>query len=700
MPSRPHVSAAEAPLHQIIKARIQGHHPFSSLLVGLAAGGAITVAFTFFFILALLYRKLLKTKKTSPLDLGIRRFSYRELKLATASFGEDHKLGHGGFGSVYRGRLRINGSETEVAVKVLDPGSLQGEREFQNEVSVMAKLGCSSPYVVGLLGFCQDTKRKRKMLVYEYMPNRSLQEALFGDGKNPRLLLGWKTRFKIITDTARALAFLHSKCDPVIIHGDVKPSNILLDSNMSAKIADFGLSRLQERAEEAVGRLDIEEETEKDEEEEEDVELQNEGTLVDGSESVFDEEKSAKSRQVFSPESLIGDKSVPENPNLKDDIDNGTEITEKGAKDQFTDAKSTQNTDYSESDVTSLDGSAILMMPGNENHKNKTKKKKSPKSGSEREWWWKQDCNSGELGLKDYVMEWIGSEIRKENEPNVNLSKILESSPNPSLKNPKKTASQRRRSLEWWTSLSSEGGESKAKLGSKTRKNHRTSREWWREEYCEELCNKNKAKKKAHSRSLSMEWWRSDMEEEKKQRKNNLRNKSTTSSRHSRDFWSGDLLGSTPSMRGTVCYVAPEYGGGGIVSEKGDVYSFGVVILVTVAGRRPLQMTASPITELERANLISWARHLARSGNVLELVDPCLNEAVPDFDREEAILCITIALLCLQRLPAGRPSMSDVVNMLSGEMEVPSLPLEFSPSPPYAIPFVSRMKSSASQKRS
>jgi serine/threonine protein kinase len=163
--------------------------------------------------------------------------------------------------------------------------------------------------------------------------------------------------------------------------------------------------------------------------------------------------------------------------------------------------------------------------------------------------------------------------------------------------------------------------------------------------------------------------------------------------RNSQDWASGEIpksggISSTPSMRGTVCYIAPEYGGGGLLSEKCDVYSFGVLLLVVVSGRRPLQVTASPMSEFERANLISWARQLAYNGKLLDLVDP----SILSLDKDQALLCITIGLLCLQRSPSKRPTVKEIVGMLSGEAEPPHLPFEFSPSPPSNFPFKSPRK--------
>ncbi|XP_057489385.1 receptor-like serine/threonine-protein kinase At2g45590 [Actinidia eriantha] len=127
---------------------------------------------------------------------------------------------------------------------------------------------------------------------------------------------------------------------------------------------------------------------------------------------------------------------------------------------------------------------------------------------------------------------------------------------------------------------------------------------------------------------------------------------------------------------------------GGDLSEKCDVYSFGVLLLVLIAGRRPLQVTGSPMSQFQRANLISWARHLTRAGKLIDLVD----QSIQSFDQEQALLGITVALLCLQKSPARRPSMKEVVGMLSGELESPQLPIEFSPSPPSRFPFKSHKK--------
>ncbi|KAL2324467.1 hypothetical protein Fmac_023525 [Flemingia macrophylla] len=133
-------------------------------------------------------------------------------------------------------------------------------------------------------------------------------------------------------------------------------------------------------------------------------------------------------------------------------------------------------------------------------------------------------------------------------------------------------------------------------------------------------------------------------------------------------------VSSNPSTRGTVFYVAPEYGYSGEVSEKCDVYSFGVLLLVIVSGRRPLQMTVS---EFQRANLVAWARQCGRRGKLLEVVD----ESVECLDKGQATLCVTVALMCLLKSSSRRPSMKEVLRMLTGEIPTPQLPLHNSHSP-------------------
>ncbi|KAJ9187278.1 hypothetical protein P3X46_002752 [Hevea brasiliensis] len=162
-------------------------------------------------------------------------FDLRTLQIATNFFSDLNQLGHGGFGPVYRG-LIPNGQE--VAVKKLSLNSRQGLREFTNEVKLLLKLQHKN--LVTLLGCCVEGTEK--MLVYEYLPNKSLDYFLFDKQKSSSL--DWTTRFRIVTGVARGLLYLHEEAPERIIHRDIKASNVLLDEHLNPKISDFGLARL------------------------------------------------------------------------------------------------------------------------------------------------------------------------------------------------------------------------------------------------------------------------------------------------------------------------------------------------------------------------------------------------------------------------------------------------------------------------
>ncbi|XP_038893613.1 cysteine-rich receptor-like protein kinase 10 [Benincasa hispida] len=163
------------------------------------------------------------------------QYHFNTIDAATNNFSAHNKLGEGGFGVVYKGRLN-NGQE--IAVKRLSRTSLQGSEEFKNEVMVVAKLQHRN--LVRLLGFCLEGEEK--ILVYEYIPNKSLDYFLF-DFKRQREL-NWLSRYKIINGIARGILYLHEDSRLRIIHRDLKASNILLDENMYPKISDFGMARI------------------------------------------------------------------------------------------------------------------------------------------------------------------------------------------------------------------------------------------------------------------------------------------------------------------------------------------------------------------------------------------------------------------------------------------------------------------------
>ncbi|XP_057455296.1 receptor-like serine/threonine-protein kinase At2g45590 [Lotus japonicus] len=642
------------------------HHHHREMILGGAIAAAVFFIALVTSVAIFLYRKL-SYNRTAPFEHSQRRFSYSVLRRATNSFSPSTRLGHGGFGSVHKATLP---SGQTVALKVMDsPGSIQGEREFHNELSLCSNL--RSPFILSLLGFSSDRRGRKLVLVYELMPNRSLQDALL-DRRCPELMV-WVNRFDVAVSVAKGLEYLHHHCDPPVIHGDIKPSNVLLDREFKAKIGDFGLARVKSTVEESgIGMV---EEKKKEGVEDccsvlEDVESVATNTTVERSPEsctvrVLDSDASPEVGVVVSPEMGVG---VDKLSVLSDGC---------------------------------LDKLSIDSGTGNQ--------RKKGGGGSGRDWWWKQESGGGsESGrVKDYVMEWIGSEIKKERPK----SEWVDSGSSPCSAGRNNSGvgiaavaaavvKKQRKRLDWWASLDEE----KVKA-----KKNRKPREWWKEEFCEELAKKSRKKKRSLD-SSGESWWQRDIEDGAAKKKKKRKSKGSRGSidwwleglsgeirnlgrRNSQDWVSGDIpksggISSTPSMRGTVCYIAPEYGGGGQLSEKCDVYSFGVLLLVLIAGRRPLQVTASPISEFERANLISWARQLAHNGRLLDLVDTSIHS----LDKEQALLCITIALLCLQRSPAKRPSMKEIVGMLTGEAEPPHLPFEFSPSPPSNFPFKSRKK--------
>ncbi|XP_058101810.1 putative serine/threonine-protein kinase [Magnolia sinica] len=167
---------------------------------------------------------------------NVQQFSLKELKTSTHGFRSSNKIGDGGFGSVYKGKLR-DGSA--VAVKVLSVESTQGEREFLAEIAAMSNVRHKN--LVKLRGCC--SQGLNRILVYDYMPNNSLSQALLGKERNGAKF-SWKVRSRIAFGVAHGLAYLHDEIKPHVVHRDIKASNILLDEDLTAKISDFGLAKL------------------------------------------------------------------------------------------------------------------------------------------------------------------------------------------------------------------------------------------------------------------------------------------------------------------------------------------------------------------------------------------------------------------------------------------------------------------------
>ncbi|PUZ52220.1 hypothetical protein GQ55_6G252900 [Panicum hallii var. hallii] len=176
---------------------------------------------------------------------GPREFDYREIRKATNNFDEKMKLGQGGYGVVYRGVVVGDhtspggpGSAVEVAVKKFSRASTQGQNDFLAELSIINRL--RHKHLVRLVGWSHDNGEL--LLVYEFMPNGSLDQHLFSSAPG-RQLLGWELRYNIVQGVASALHYLHDEYDQRVVHRDLKASNIMLDAAFGARLGDFGLAR-------------------------------------------------------------------------------------------------------------------------------------------------------------------------------------------------------------------------------------------------------------------------------------------------------------------------------------------------------------------------------------------------------------------------------------------------------------------------
>ncbi|KAG6541341.1 hypothetical protein Mapa_017283 [Marchantia paleacea] len=218
----------------------------SGFTVNLVVGVVVGLSSLFLIILGLVLWKRRKnfsfldifSNKETELDenwempAGVHRFTVEELARITSDFDDSHIIGAGGFGKVFSGILDDG---RMVAIKRASAGSLQGVKEFRNEVTLLSRL--HHRHLVRLEGFCEE--KNFQVLVYEFMKRGNLGTHLYGGNTK----LDWYKRLEIAYEVAQGLEYIHSFADPPVIHRDVKPSNILLDENMVAKLADFGISK-------------------------------------------------------------------------------------------------------------------------------------------------------------------------------------------------------------------------------------------------------------------------------------------------------------------------------------------------------------------------------------------------------------------------------------------------------------------------
>ncbi|XP_058099381.1 L-type lectin-domain containing receptor kinase S.4-like [Magnolia sinica] len=209
-----------------------------ALVIGVSVSAVILLTVSV-SVAIYLFRKIKNADVIEPweLEYGPHRFSYKELKKATKGFREKELLGFGGFGRVYKGTLPK--TKTQVAVKRISHESKQGIREFVAEIASIGRLRHRN--LVQLQGWCR--RRSDLMLVYDFMCNGSLDRYIFD---NPKSILSWNQRYKILRGVASGLLYLHEEWEQIVVHRDVKASNVLLDGEMNGRLGDFGLARLYE----------------------------------------------------------------------------------------------------------------------------------------------------------------------------------------------------------------------------------------------------------------------------------------------------------------------------------------------------------------------------------------------------------------------------------------------------------------------
>ncbi|KAL2247556.1 G-type lectin S-receptor-like serine/threonine-protein kinase At4g27290 isoform X5 [Sesamum indicum] len=223
---------SETELSTDLEKKKEKKRPMKLILISMVSGVVVSGFINGAILLMTRRKRRAAQKKNEDLELPV--FKWTTILAATNNFSKENVIGEGGFGPVYRGNLS---AEEEIAVKRLSRTSGQGLEEFKTEVILIAKLQHRN--LIRLLGCCIEGEER--VLVYEYLPNKSLDCFVFDQIR--RTLLTWPKRFDIIVGIARGLLYLHRDSRLKIIHRDLKTSNILLDGNLNPKISDFGLAR-------------------------------------------------------------------------------------------------------------------------------------------------------------------------------------------------------------------------------------------------------------------------------------------------------------------------------------------------------------------------------------------------------------------------------------------------------------------------